>query len=1307
MPEPVFSVEQKATARANGSVIQAGRDVITGNIFAGRFSRLRDVWLDPEPVFDEVDVDRFTGREWLVESVDGFLRSRDRGYVVVQAAAGLGKTAFAAWLARSRDWPCHFTRRRKGRVAATALRNLAAQLIARYELAEQFAPGGMLPETAGEPGWFDHVLRAAVRNAGGQLVLVVDGLDEAEHVSGDLPLGLPAALPSGVFVLVTCRTGTNLPALRQPWKLLTIEAEDRRNASDLRQFLRHATADETLANLLAHNGISVTAFTRQLIDRCGGVWMYLRYVLDELRYGLRSLADLDRLPADLVSYYLESLTPPSDEPDWASTRLPLLATLAAAAEPLPISTLARHAGLPTPGPAHALCHGQLRPFLTMSVDEHGHHRYGIYHASLREFLNGSAPHHVMDSVRSRAHELAQATRDAHARIADSYLSEFDGLDTQLAALATNPTLATVDDGYPRRQLAYHLDHAGRVDDLHRLLACEQSTGAHSARNIWFDVHDQAGTVGDYLADIRRARRYAEQHTDRQLDSGRPATSVADEIHYAVITAAVTTLTANVPTTLLERLVTAGLWDVDRALPHARGLHDPFTRASTLTALLPHLSKGRDQTVVAAEATSAARAVVRDSARAEALRELAEHLPERLRAQTLVEALSAARSVMDEYGRAWALHDLAVELPTQLVETLLTDVRTLNDGHHKAVVLAALMPLLPDALLAKALAATRAIPTGQYRAWIFSKAVSRLAEPQREQICREAITAAHSVTDPIERAWACWVLTLPTELSDSRRAEELDESLTAARAITGAAARAAALARLAPELTGPRQAEVLAEAHAAAQAVTDDVARARAMVTAARTLPAPERERVLADAVADARTIADEDDRARALHKLAPVLPEDLLERVLTVARGIAAEYARVQLIGELAPHLPTHLVGDALAAAQTVSNELGRVQVLTELARHSPEPQREQTLTEAIAAARAITVPYYRAWTLAELGRQLSGPQGEQIMGESLAAARATPRLSRPWVMWRVAHHLPEAKRENAFVEAFTVARELDDPDERAWALCKVAPYLPRPQQDEAWTDALAAAREIKIGYYRAYTLAAVSVYLPQPQRDQVLTEAFTVARALTRKTGPVAAAIGKAARHVLRHVPKHIMAEALTLFHTAEIAIVDPNDTEAMNAVEELVEYLIRHLPRRLLTETLTTTRNLPSEYSPTRFLGHIALYLPEPHREQALTEALTPARETTTARRAILTHLHRIRSAHISRTDMAIVRRCLDTLGLDDSLSVLACAIPIIRDAGGTPALDNSLRAIHTVQRWWHSPPQAQTRPPTNRPGAVGAWV
>ena len=44
-----------------------------------------------------------------------------------------------------------------------------------------------------------------------------------------------------------------------------------------------------------------------------GVWIYLRYVLDELREGYRSIDDIDSLPGDLFSYYAESLLADHDD----------------------------------------------------------------------------------------------------------------------------------------------------------------------------------------------------------------------------------------------------------------------------------------------------------------------------------------------------------------------------------------------------------------------------------------------------------------------------------------------------------------------------------------------------------------------------------------------------------------------------------------------------------------------------------------------------------------------------------------------------------------------------------------------------------------------------------------------------------------------------------------------------------------------------------------------------------------------------------------------------------------------------------
>jgi hypothetical protein len=105
---------------------------------------------DPGPVFTAVGVEAFTGREWLVREVDRFIAANPSGYVFVEAEAGLGKTAFAAWLVKTRGCLSHFSRYADGRSVRGALRNLSAQLVIRCKLDEQ-VPGGMLPDWSQAP----------------------------------------------------------------------------------------------------------------------------------------------------------------------------------------------------------------------------------------------------------------------------------------------------------------------------------------------------------------------------------------------------------------------------------------------------------------------------------------------------------------------------------------------------------------------------------------------------------------------------------------------------------------------------------------------------------------------------------------------------------------------------------------------------------------------------------------------------------------------------------------------------------------------------------------------------------------------------------------------------------------------------------------------------------------------------------------------------------------------------------------------------------------------------------------------------
>ena len=71
--------------------------------------------------------------------VDRFISNRSHGYLIIEGAAGVGKTTFLAALARDRDWPAYFAREGPSGPEATtnALESVGAQLARRFGLARR------------------------------------------------------------------------------------------------------------------------------------------------------------------------------------------------------------------------------------------------------------------------------------------------------------------------------------------------------------------------------------------------------------------------------------------------------------------------------------------------------------------------------------------------------------------------------------------------------------------------------------------------------------------------------------------------------------------------------------------------------------------------------------------------------------------------------------------------------------------------------------------------------------------------------------------------------------------------------------------------------------------------------------------------------------------------------------------------------------------------------------------------------------------------------------------------------------------
>ncbi|NJR63023.1 MAG: hypothetical protein HC769_32090 [Cyanobacteria bacterium CRU_2_1] len=300
---------------------------------------------------------------------------------------------------------------------------------------------------------------------------------------------------------------------------------------------------------------------------------------------------------------------------------------------------------------------------------------------------------------------------AHSILLDRYRSK-----TQQGLWHTLP-----DDGYIYANLSWHLEKANRTEELHQLLMEETAQG----RNRWYEACDRLGQAANFVADVARAWRLAEEMFEEN-----PQQSIALQCRYALIVTSLNSLAGNIPSRLMAALVKQKLWNPEQGLAYAQQVKESKQRAEALSALAPHLSKS-----LIPIAFDTARGIQDDFDRANALNGLAPYLPPEL----LQKALDTALDIQSGDARADALNGLAPHLPPELLQQALKVTRSIQDNYELACTLSGLALHLPPELLQEALEAARGIQDDCQRA----DALSRLA-PHLPEILQEAFEAAHNV-----------------------------------------------------------------------------------------------------------------------------------------------------------------------------------------------------------------------------------------------------------------------------------------------------------------------------------------------------------------------------------------------------------------------------------------------------------------------------------------------------------------------------------------------------------------------------------
>lgn len=1067
------NISDSSNVVVNGDII--GGDKIVRNYFYGNFTSLDDYYISPELVYQRVKIDEFVGREWLVGRIDAFLNdaSRASGMFRIEGEAGVGKTAFLAHLVRERGYLHLFAEQVPGdNNVERALLSLGAQLVSRYRL-DPYADRNTLPAIAGFSDFVFKLLDLASQRltAGEKIIVVCDALDEAGNGTNGNVFGLPATLPDNVYFILSQRPVVVRLDVKCEIHNERVKPDNADNLHDIEDYLRGMAGRPQIAQQLRARNYSDAKFVRVLLDKSSGVWMYLQYVLDKIARGSRHPLELDALPNGLVGYYLAYWGDwragrnhrGKGKDEWYGLYLPLLTTLAAAQEPIPLDTLSAWAGVnATQYQVRNLLREQWRAFIT-EREEQGHAaRFILYHASLRDFLTGKVDTNALSSADINfIDELRDGTRAAHQRIVANFSERCRGTWTDLIHDEY------IHHDYACRYLTLHLEGAEQYDIMRELVAWSDAWA--KAR------YDKEESWSGYLTDLERVWSFAEEKEN-----------VGWQIRCALIESTIHSLAGNISPDLLAQIVETKIWSPARALVHLAQMPSDEDKESGLKKLAPLLP-----VELMREAFIVANSIQEEIQKARALRELAPYLS----SQLLAEAWNATRQIQGEYSKALTLRALALHMPSEQRQDS----------------------------IAESLMVTRKIRETQSIAYGLSEVAEQLSGEQRQELLNEALMAARQVEDYRDRANA--LCRLAPQFSLPQRNKVLQEALRTARKIKSEYFRSNILRMLA--LQQPRQKKhlMLQEALSVARKIRNGGSKVEALNQLIPLFPRAQRQSLAQETLH--LILGDQFYFMvpHSLTKLIPTLSRTLLRAVLEIAQEIEDEYSKSILLAALVPRLPPAKRQDALQEALTTARRIqystGKVWVLTELARQFPSHTQQKVVLDALKAAQEIQDEISKSEALVALVPHLSHElfatalevvrviQDDQIKAKAFnglvkelphelqgAALIVTSELqpeSRVFALGLMASRLAPKDQRKVLEEAVRIAQSLQDKDVRARAMAALSWQLPMPEQHNLLLEALASARSIEPEWRKARVMGD----LAQQLSTESIGEAWVVVESI------------------------------------------------------------------------------------------------------------------------------------------------------------------------------------------------------------------
>ena len=309
--------------------------------------------LDPLPFDADITkhLRKFVGREWVFDRIDDWLTDPDASRIFwITGSPGVGKTAIAAYLCTHlREVGAfhlcqhgHLQKADPRRVVLSIAYQLSSQLPQYQTCLKEMDLNSIIVPEANALTLFDSLViqpLASLSKPDRTIVILIDALDEATR-EGKNELASFIAIQfdktsSWLRLIITSRPDKEVTIPLQRLTPYVLDASNPENEEDIRAFLKRELAPFPSAAVVTADVIDA------IVGRSEGLFLYVRWVMDELKEGRLSLDSIDEFPQGLGGVYLQFFERQFENLDkYKSSIRSALDLIAAAREPLELVFIA-------------------------------------------------------------------------------------------------------------------------------------------------------------------------------------------------------------------------------------------------------------------------------------------------------------------------------------------------------------------------------------------------------------------------------------------------------------------------------------------------------------------------------------------------------------------------------------------------------------------------------------------------------------------------------------------------------------------------------------------------------------------------------------------------------------------------------------------------------------------------------------------------------------------------------------------------------------------------------------------------------